>query len=337
MAARTVTQAPPVHPVAEGRRSAEWMLALSGLMIASGGLLLGIQVDGNGGIAGTGFAALAIGGLVALVATLLQVTTSGRLPRDPASAAAGVAAFLGLAFIVSGVLAPGGPWMFLEVFVLLWVLARRRSAMEAAGPVVTGGGLLLLGLFLLFRLWVTWQGSEYRWEVMSIDIPVLSWIPFTWLEPVQSVELGSFTPEELGFPPTGLDFPLTTALWSTGFCLCAIGLWVRGRAAEEHENDRIHDLIQALPPGPARLVERLLPEDEWVALGLHGLPERALGKRIEALVTERILRHGEVRAAFEAEPLVALPVSQGAQAEIVKALQRYGTSPGTRTDATREE
>lgn len=304
-------------------RGAEWMLAISGLMIASGGLLLGLQVDGNGDLAGTGFAALGIGALVALVATLLQVTSSGRLPRDPTSAAAGVAAFFGLAFVVSGVLAPGGPWMFFEVFVLLWVLARRRSGVQAGGPVVTGGGLFLLGLLLLFRLWITWQGSEHRWEVMTVDIPVLSWIPLPWLAPIQSVELGSFTPRELGFPPTGLDYALTIALWSTGFCLCALGLWVRGRAAEEHENDRIHDLIQTLPPGPARMVERLLPEAEWVALGLHGLPERALGKRIEALVTERILQHGQVRAAFEAEPPLGWTIAPGFAGEIVQALQHY--------------
>ena len=313
-------------PTASGeRRSAAWMLALSGLMIAGGGLLLGLQVDGNGRLAGTGYAALGIGALVALVTTLLQVSASGRLPRDPASAAAGVAAFFGLAFVVAGVLAPGGPWMFFEVFVLLWVLARRRSSLEAGGPVVTGSGLFLLGLLLLFRLWVTWQGSEHRWEVMSVEIPVLSWIPLTWLEPVQAVELGSFTPRELGFPPTGLDFPLTTALWSTGFCLCALGLWVRGRAAEEHENDRIHDLIQTLPPGPARMVEKLLPEDEWVALGLHGLPERALGKRIETLVSERILRHGQVRAAFETERPLSWTISPGFSGEVVQALQRYGS------------
>lgn len=309
--------------VKQGGRSAEWMLAIAGLMIAGGGLLLGLQVDGNGALAGTGFAALGIGGLVALVATLLQVTTSGRLPRDPASAAAGVAAFFGLAFIVSGVLAPGGPWMFFEVFVLLWVLARRRAGVQAGGPVITGSGLFLLGLMLLFRLWVTWQGSEHRWEIMSVEIPILSWIPFAWLEPVQSVELGSFTPRELGFPPTGVDFALTTALWATGFSLCALGLWVRGRAAEEHENDRIHDLIQTLPSGPARMVERLLPESEWVALGLHGLPERALGKRIEALVSERILQHGQVRAAFEAEPPLGWTITPGFSGEIVQALQQY--------------
>lgn len=305
------------------RRGAAWMLALSGLMIAGGGLLLGLQVDGNGALAGTGYASLGIGALVALVATLLQVGSSGRLPQDPASAMAGVAAFFGLAFIVAGVLAPGGPWMFFEVFVLLWVLARRRSSVQAGGPVVTGGGLFLLGLLLLFRLWITWQGSQHRWEVLSVDIPVLAWIPLAWLEPVQTVELGSFTPRELGFPPTGLDFPVTTALWATGFSLCALGLWVRGRAAEEHENDRIHDLIHTLPPGPARLVERLVPEDEWVALGLHGLPERALGKRIEALVAERVMRHGQVRAAIEAEPPLGWTITPGFTGEIVQALQRY--------------
>jgi hypothetical protein len=308
------------------RREAEWMLALASLAIAAGGLLLGLQVDGNGALAGTGYAALAIGGLVALVATLLQVTSSGRLPRDPAAAAAAAAAFLGLAFVVSGVLAPGGPWMFCEVFVLLWLLARRRSRTQAGGPEVSGGSLMLLGLMLLFRLWITWQGSQHRWQVASVDIPVLSWIPLRWLEPVQAVELGSFTPDELGFPPTGIDFALTASLWAAGFCLCAAGLWLRGRAAAEHEDDRIHDLIQTLPPGPARLVERLLPEAEWAALGLHGLPERALGKRIEALVGERILRHGQIRAALEADPPGRLRAAGGFAGEIVQALG--GAGPG---------
>jgi hypothetical protein len=111
---------------------ARWMMAWAGLAIALGGTLLSLQVDGNHDLVGTGYTALSIGGLVALVATLLQVGSSGRLPRDVATALSSTAAFLGVAFIVAGVLAPGGPWMFMEVFVLLWLLARRRTRAQAA-------------------------------------------------------------------------------------------------------------------------------------------------------------------------------------------------------------
>lgn len=301
---------------------ARWMMAWAGLVIALGGTLLSLQVDGNGELVGTGYTALGIGGLVALVATLLQVGSSGKLPRDLATALSSTAGFLGLAFVVAGVLAPGGPWMFMEVFVLLWLLARRRSRAQIGGPELTGGSLFLLGLMLLFRLWITWQGSQHRWAVVSIDLPVLSWIPFDWLRPVQSVSLGTFTPHELGFPPSGIDFPLTTTLWSIGFTLCAVGLWLRGGATREHENDRIHALIQTLPPGPARLVERLLPEEDWGRLGLHGLSERVLAKRIEALVAERIASHRRLHAAFEANGPVE-PGQAGFAAEIAEALQRF--------------
>jgi hypothetical protein len=313
-------------PVPPRATLAGWLMAWAGLAIALGGTLLSLQVDGNHDLVGTGYTALSIGGLVALVATLLQVGSSGRLPRDVATALSSTAAFLGVAFIVAGVLAPGGPWMFMEVFVLLWLLARRRTRAQAGGPELTGGSLFLLGLMLIFRLWITWQGSQHRWEVVAIDLPVLSWIPFDWLRPVQSVSLGSFTPLELGFPPTGIEFPLTTALWSIGFTLCAAGLWLRGGATREHENDRIHALIQTLPPGPARLVERLLPEEDWGPLGLHGLSERVLAKRIEALVAERIASHRRLHAAFEANGPVE-PAPGGFAAEIAEALQRYALPP----------
>src|SRR5262245_11794087 len=219
-------------------RTAEWQVAIAGLMIGAGGILLGLQVDANARFSGTGLVPLGIGALVALVGSLVQLGTSaGRIPRDGLGAFAAVASFLGLAFVVSGVLAPGGPWMFLEVIVLLAMVSRR--AREGASPRWIGGGsLFVLGLMLLFRLWISYQGSEHRWQVLSIKIPVLSWIPLDFLAPVQSVSLGSFTPRELGFPPAGLEFATSMTMWAIGFTLAASGLALAQAAAREHENDR---------------------------------------------------------------------------------------------------
>ena len=311
-------------------QAAEWLLALCGLMIAVGGVLLGVQIDGNGHVSGTGFTPLAIGGLVALVASLVQVGTQGRMPRDPIGAFASVTAFLGLAFVIAAVLAPGGPWMFFEVLLLLVLVALRRPSASASPRWISGASLLMLGLMLLFRAWITYQGSEYRWQVLSIDIPILSWIPFPWLAPIQSVSLGSFTPHELGFPPAGLNFPLTLTLWAVGFSLCAGGLALQQNAAREHENDRIHAVIHALPSGLAALVERLIPEEEWQALGLHGLSERRLCKRIEALVAERVHRQREFQAAFEASSMLSMTNTGGFSSGIFQALARYGTHPPPR-------
>jgi hypothetical protein len=49
------------------------------------------------------------------------------------------------------------------------------------------------------------------------------------------------------------------------------------------------------------------PEDEWQALGLHGLSDRRLAKRIEALASERVQKQREIQAAFRTSALVALP------------------------------
>ena len=114
--------------------TARWQLAMSGLMIALGGLLLGLQVDGNSDLVGTGYTALGIGGLVALVATLVQASIAGRVPRDPIAGFSALCAFFGLTFIVAGVLAPGGTWMFFEVLLLFWLLARRRERFQPGGP-----------------------------------------------------------------------------------------------------------------------------------------------------------------------------------------------------------
>lgn len=289
-------------------RPAELQLALACLSIAAGGLLLGLAVDGNGDLVGTGYTSLGIGAIVALVASLVQLGTAGRVPRDPLSAWAAVMGFLGLAFLVSGVLAPGGPWMFGEVLLLLWLLARRHRRVQAGGPEIGAGSLFLLTLMLLLRLWIAWQGSRHQWALVEIELPVLAWLPFDWLEPIRTVELGAFTPQEMGFPPTGIDFALSTSLWAAGFAFTAAGLWLKGEAAREHECDRIDALIQTLPPPAAAVVERLVPEDEWEALGLFGLPERRLARRLEALVAERVREHRRLELALE-RTRVALPAT----------------------------
>jgi hypothetical protein len=304
----------------QAERQAEWLIALGALMVASGGLLLGVQVDANRGFSGTGYAAFALGAVVALVSTIVRARGTQGLPRDFSGAFATVAAFLGLAFASGGVLAPGGPWMLAE-FAALLVLALRRPR-EGSRWIGSGALWLMVALFL-FRLWITYQGSRNHWQVLSVPIPILSWLPFDFLEPVQSVALGSFTPFELGLPPAGIDFPITLGLWSGGFALCAAGIFVVQLAAREHENDRVHDVIRTLPAPLAGLVERLLPEEEWESLGLHGLPTRLLCKRIEALVRERAQRQREFARAFERAQLLALRHSddfsgaiQGALAEL---------------------
>jgi hypothetical protein len=94
----------------------------------------------------------------------------------------------------------------------------------------------------------------------------------------------------------------------------------RARAAQEHENDRIHAAIWELQPNVARLVERLLPESEWGELGLQALPERALRKRIEALVVERVAARRDFERALRAANLLATTNTGGYGAEIQQAL-----------------
>jgi len=307
-------------------RHAYLQLLLACAMIALGGVLLGLQVDGNGALAGTGYTALGVAALVALIASLIQASVAGRVPRDRITGLSIVCGYCGLTFVVAGVLAPGGTWMFFEVLLLFWVLARRRTLVQTSGPEIGGGTLLLVTLMLLFRLWITWKGSESDWALVSVDVPILSWLPMSWLDPVKTISLGSFTPHELGFPATGLDFPLSMTLWSAGFALCASGLWLKSRAAREHENDRIDDLIHTLPPAPAALVVRLVPEEEWEALGLHGLSERLLARRIEALVGRRIQTYREVQIALARTPLPAIGAGEGFVELVSRALER-GSEP----------
>jgi hypothetical protein len=299
--------------------SAQTGIALGGTLAALGGVLLGLQVDQNGALSGTGLTTLAIGALLALGTTVARVKTLGGLPRDTLGLFAAAASFLASAFVFAGVLAPGGPWMFFEVFLIVALVVLRKPPGESARW-IGNGTLGLLATMLLFRLWVSWQGSENRWQVMSVDIPVISWFKFAFLEPFQSIALGSFTPHELGFPPAGLGFAPTAALWSIGFALALAGLVIVQTSAREHENDRIHALIHTLPTPFARVIERLLPEEEWHALGLHGLPERRLAKKIEALVGERVAKQKELASALDATKLLAQTNPGGFTGEIFEAI-----------------
>ncbi len=298
--------------------SSESQLALACLTIAAGGLLLGLQLDANGELAGTGMTALGIGAVVAIAAAVSQAASSGAVPRDAISILSALCGFGGAAFLVSGVIAPGGGWMLCEIGLLLWLCARRGFRFAAAP-----GAIVILALMFLFRLWITYQGSQLRWEVLSIEIPILSWIPLPGLEPIQSVSLGAFTPAALGFPPAGVNFAVTSLLWSAGIALCVLGLWWRGGAAVEYENDRIHATIHSLPPSLALVVEKLLPEEEWRARGLHGLSERRRGKRIETLVHQRIAARQEFNSAFGAFSLFAREPEDAFESEIHAALARY--------------
>lgn len=285
-----------------GERSAADQLVLACGMIALGGLLLGLQRQADGAFCGTGWTSLALGALVALLPTafaLLGASPLGPplLPRTPLQALSGVSGFAGLAFVASGVLLPGGPWMFIEALVLVIVLARRGREGDIAGMRATSGTITWLALLFLARLWVTYQGVRLEWAAVTFEVPVLSRLP--WVpDKLARVSLGDFTAAEFGIPEQGLVFSHTVALWASGLALCAAGLWLRHRAAIEHENDRVHATVLRLPPQLATLVQLLLPEEEWRELGLHGLSERRRKKRLVGLVQERVLRQLEFDRAF---------------------------------------
>jgi hypothetical protein len=305
---------------ASPERGAAGGVALGAILIGAGGLLLGLQVDANGAWCGTGLAPLAIGAFLALGAIAVRVGSQvGKMPRDDIGIAAVVAGFFGLAFAIGGSLAPGGPWMFLEVLMLVIVVALRKPDART-GRWIGSGAFFLLAVFLLLRLWISYQGSQLRWQVMSVDVPIVSWIPFDFLDPVKSVSLGSFTPIEMGFPPAGLDFALSATLWALGFAAVVAGLVLTQASALEHENDRIHALIRTLPPTVADAVERLLPEEEWRELGLHGLPERRLARRIESAVAERVRRQDALRRALDQTRALTGGDANGFPGEIRRAL-----------------
>lgn len=312
--------------------NARTQLALACLTVAVGCVLLGLQIDASGALVGTGRTALAIGIVVSLVAVLLRsARASARggpwLPRDLVSVVGVVTGFFGLACVVGGVIAPGGGWMFFEVVLLVVLLALRQRRTQSMSPEMGTGAITVLALMLLFRLWVTYQGSEHRWALVSIDVPILSGLPLSFLDPVRTVSLGSFTPDELGFPPAGIDFHFSMTLWSVGFVLCIAGMRWGAHAAREHENDRIHETIQELPPSLAALVERILPEDDWEHMGLHGLSDRRRRKRIEALVGEKLAARRELEEALHAQNLLALGHSEGFAGEIYDTFTRQSALP----------
>ncbi len=290
-----------------GERSASDQVLFACAMIALGGILLGLQRQADGSFCGTGWASLAMGAAIALVPTVLSLAglsadASPILPRTWLASISAVCGYAGLAFVASGVLLPGGPWMFAEAVVLLLVLSRRGREGEIAGLRVSRGTVVWLALFLLFRLWITYQGVRHEWAAVTFDVPLLSRLPWIPVE-LARVSLGDFTAAEFGIPEQGLAFAHTVALWTSGLALVAGGLWWRHRAGIEVENDRVHDTIQRLPGQLATMVELILPEDEWRELGLHGLSERQRKKRVVSLTKERVLRQIEFNRAFRIGPL----------------------------------
>ena len=138
-------------------------LALSCALIALGALLTSVQLDGNGDWVGTGYASLGVGAVAALAAFLLALRSNFAAPRDALTALSTASNLLGLAFLVAGVLAPGGAWMFFEALLLVALLARGAVRGETLGR----GAVAALVLMLLFRLWITYQGSQHRWQVSA--------------------------------------------------------------------------------------------------------------------------------------------------------------------------
>ena len=61
---------------ASSPRAAEWHVAIAAAMVGVGGTLLGLQIDADGRLSGTGLTSLAIGILLALVATLVHAKAS---------------------------------------------------------------------------------------------------------------------------------------------------------------------------------------------------------------------------------------------------------------------
>ena len=321
-----------------GEMESSQHVAFACLLIASGGLLLGLQWDASGDLHGTCLSALGTGAFVALAAAGLQARGGGLwLPRDTIALAAAAFSFAAVAFAVSAVLVPSGPWLFAEVLILIALLARGRPLRSAAGPGVTPLGMLVLALMLCFRLWITYRASIGRSEVAAIDVPLVSSLPFAFLEPLKTIEIGVFALEELCLPADGpgADFGLTTATWALGFALCCGGLLWLERAAPEHENDRVHATIRELPPALADLVEKVLPEDEWQTLGLHGLPDRLRRKRIETLFRERVRNGREIQLALERSRWLAATNPGGFAGELMSAIEASDSSGPARDAGVR--
>ena len=78
----------------------------------------------------------------------MQARAGAGLPRDGTGAFALLSSFLGLAFVVAGALAPGGPWMFFELFLLFVLFAARWRTTETGSRGIGGTVLVALGIRL---------------------------------------------------------------------------------------------------------------------------------------------------------------------------------------------
>lgn len=258
-------------------------IALAALLASFSALCGSVWIDGDLAPAGTGYAALAAGAVVALTAAIARGVRG--MPQDSLGFAARAAWFVALASFVSLVLAPGGAWLFVELVLLVVLLARRAT--ERAWLGLGGSASAVLVVALAFKLWLLRQGSLQQWQVAQVDVPILSWLPFEALAPLQTIDIGRFTASELGLPPAGLHFGSSASLVVLGCTSAVAALALAAWGAREHEDDRVEALLATLPPQVARAVESVLPEGEWAAAGLHHLPERKLARRIEQLVRER--------------------------------------------------
>jgi hypothetical protein len=306
----------PRHP-----EPAEFHLALACLVVALGGVLLGLQVDGNGALVGTGLAPFGIGAVVALSATLFQAV------RAHAVAARRDRRFLG------AVRVPGHR------------VHRGRSARAGRRLDVLRGadrGGVARAAPRRARGRLARSAREHRGRarrdaaLQAVDHVAGERAPLAGGEPADPDPrvdpaagaradparfAGRIHAAGAGLSAGRAALRQHADVLGGGFALTAAGLLWRSRAAVEHENDRIHATIHELPSGLAALVEKLLPEEHWVELGLHGLSERMRRKRIEALVGERLRWRRELENAFGNLDVLALANPGGFTGEVVRTLQ----------------
>ncbi len=264
-----------------------------GALLASvAGLCGAVWIDANGAPAGVGYAPLAAGSIVALVALLAR--RGAGMPHDAWALCARVGLYAALSFLLALVLAPDGAWLYAELVVLVLLLTRERPRTAWLG--FGASTFVWLCIALAFKLWLLRQGSLQQWQVAQLDVPVVSWVPLDILRPFQTIDIGSFTASELGLPPSGLAFGLTSLVLAVGFVSAVASIALLSWGEAEHEDDRVAALLSTLPPAVAQLVEALIPEREWSALGLHGLSDRKLARRMEELMRERAraLQHSQI-------------------------------------------
>ena len=262
------------------------------LLAGFAGLCGAVWIDADGAFAGVGYAPLAAGSIVALVALLARKDAG--MPHDAWALSARIGLYAALSFLLALVLAPDGAWLYAELVVLVVLLTRQRP--RAAWLGFGASTFVGLCIALAFKLWLLRQGSLQQWQVAQLDVPVVSWVPLDILRPFQTIDIGSFTASELGLPPAGLAFGPTALLLAVGFVAAVASIALLSWGEAEHEDDRVAALLSTLPPAVAQLVEVLIPEREWGALGLHGLSDRKLARRMEELVRERAraLQHSQV-------------------------------------------